>query len=274
MPVIGAAGAATAAGATGSATTPPIGDRIKVDLAPIRRELYRQIVPGGHPEALTADERQRVTREVNQRMLGIVEGIKISAAELQKQAAAARTGSAADVKSAQEMTKAAEAIIRSAEATAKAPAAAAKPGAPGASGSEPPSTPPAPIAPVQPPAAAPPAAVSLLPAPATGPDPAAPPPAAPVTRKTSLTGNRLDVTIEQNGKVVRKVNAEINLPNVLDDRVLDDAARAGRGAVCGRQGRPHLHAERRRSRDSRGARRGGAGPTGRSARRCCRTGSS
>jgi sigma-B regulation protein RsbU (phosphoserine phosphatase) len=34
-------------------------------------------------------------------------------------------------------------------------------------------------------------------------------------RKTALSGNRLDVTVEQNGKVVRAANAEINLPNVL-----------------------------------------------------------
>jgi serine phosphatase RsbU (regulator of sigma subunit) len=34
-------------------------------------------------------------------------------------------------------------------------------------------------------------------------------------RRSALTGNRLDVTIEQNGKVVRTANAEVNLPNVL-----------------------------------------------------------
>ena len=159
------------AGVAGSSTTPPISDRIKVDLAPIRRDLYRQIVPGGHPEALTAEERQRVTREVNQRMLGIVEGIKISAAELQKQAAAARTGSANDVKSSQQMSKAADAMSKMAANMEKPPA--------------PPAEPPSPV------------------------------PAAPVTRKTLLTGDRLDVTIEQNGKVLRKMNAEVNLPNIL-----------------------------------------------------------
>jgi serine phosphatase RsbU (regulator of sigma subunit) len=38
---------------------------------------------------------------------------------------------------------------------------------------------------------------------------------APMHRRSALTGNRLDVTIEQNGKVVRTANAEVNLPNVL-----------------------------------------------------------
>jgi len=39
--------------------------------------------------------------------------------------------------------------------------------------------------------------------------------ASPTRRRSALTGNRLDVTIEQNGKVVRTANAEVNLPNVL-----------------------------------------------------------
>src|SRR5262249_21346037 len=34
-------------------------------------------------------------------------------------------------------------------------------------------------------------------------------------RIAALTGNRLDVKVEQNGQVVRSANAEINLPNVL-----------------------------------------------------------
>ena len=45
-----------------------------IDLAPIRREMFRQIVPEGRPEELTPEERQRIAEEVNQRMLGIVAG--------------------------------------------------------------------------------------------------------------------------------------------------------------------------------------------------------
>jgi sigma-B regulation protein RsbU (phosphoserine phosphatase) len=34
-------------------------------------------------------------------------------------------------------------------------------------------------------------------------------------RKTSLSGNRLDVKVERDGQVVRQANAEVNMPNVL-----------------------------------------------------------
>ena len=36
-----------------------------------------------------------------------------------------------------------------------------------------------------------------------------------MTRKTALTGNQLNVRMERDGEVVRQVNAEINLPNLL-----------------------------------------------------------
>ena len=38
---------------------------------------------------------------------------------------------------------------------------------------------------------------------------------APARRKTALSGTRLDVTFERDGKVVRAANAEVNLPNLL-----------------------------------------------------------
>jgi serine phosphatase RsbU (regulator of sigma subunit) len=69
---------------------------LQIDLTEIRRALYREIVPRGRAEALTPDERQRVAREINQRMLGIVQGIKLSAAELQKNADDARKQAAAE----------------------------------------------------------------------------------------------------------------------------------------------------------------------------------
>jgi serine phosphatase RsbU (regulator of sigma subunit) len=37
----------------------------------------------------------------------------------------------------------------------------------------------------------------------------------PMTKRSALSGTQLNVTMEQNGQVVRKVNAEINLPNTL-----------------------------------------------------------
>ena len=60
--------------------------KVKIDMAPIRREMFRQILPEGRIENLTPEERQRVAAEINQRMLGIEQGIKLSAAELARQA--------------------------------------------------------------------------------------------------------------------------------------------------------------------------------------------
>ena len=57
---------------------------MKIDLAPIRRELFREMAPNGSLEQMTPEERQRVGREVNQRLLGIVQGLQLTAAEVQK----------------------------------------------------------------------------------------------------------------------------------------------------------------------------------------------
>jgi serine phosphatase RsbU (regulator of sigma subunit) len=137
---------------------------MKMDLTPIRRELFREMAPEGKFETMTPEERQRVGREVNQRLLGIVQGLQLSAAEIQKKAEAAKQAAA--------------------ERAAPAAAAEAKAAT---------SAPPAPAAPAH-----------------------APQPAAkPITRKAALTGNQLNVRMERDGEVVRQVNAEINLPNLL-----------------------------------------------------------
>ena len=143
---------------------------MKMDLTPVRRELFREMAPNGTFETMTPEERQRVGREVNQRLLGIVQGIQLGAAELQKKAEAARLQAATE---------------------RAAPAAAA--------------------APIRPAPAVPP------PAPAAAAPPVAPPASAakPMTRKSALTGTRLDVRVERNGEVVQQANAEINLPNLL-----------------------------------------------------------
>ncbi len=126
---------------------------LKIDMAPIRREMFRQMAPDGRVENLTPEQRQRLAAEMNQRMIGIAEGIKIGAAEIAKRA------------------QVAEAATRAAGVTApKVPAA---------------------------PRAAPTA------------------PAAPLKRMSTLTGNRIDVKLERDGLVVRQMNAELNLPNVL-----------------------------------------------------------
>ena len=135
--------------------TPETADRLRIDMAPIRREMFRQFVPEGKVESLTPEERQRIAAEINQRMIGIVQGIRVGAAELEKRAQAAERA-AADRSKAQEQAR----IARQ------------KPQNQGRS-------------------------------------------AANLTRSTSLSGSTLGVKVERDGKVVRQVSAELNLPNVL-----------------------------------------------------------
>jgi serine phosphatase RsbU (regulator of sigma subunit) len=143
-----------------TATITPITDangNLMIDLGPLRRDLMRQVLPTDKRlEDLTAEERQRLAADVNQRLLGIQQGIQISAAELQKRAVEAEKA-----------------------ATAKAEAAAKAGPAPKANAK---------------------AQVA---------------PAAELKRKSSLTGNSIAVTVERNGEVVRSMNAELNLRNVL-----------------------------------------------------------
>ena len=139
---------------------------LTIDIAPLRRSLFRQVLPEGKRyEDLTPEDRQRLAAEVNQRLLGIQQGIQIGAAELQKRALELEKEAAA--------TELAE---------KPAPAAApAKPATPTVA------KPPVPAA----------VATSGL------------------KRRASLTGNNIAVDVERNGQVVRSMNAELNLPNVL-----------------------------------------------------------
>jgi serine phosphatase RsbU (regulator of sigma subunit) len=183
---------------------PPVPDvemadpsHLKIDLAPIRRDLFRQMAPNGSFDQMTPEERARVGREVNQRLMGIVQGIQLSAAEIQKKAEAQRDVAGGNAASA-----------KAAAGSAAAPAGAA---------------PTAPATPMPAPAPAVPSVPRAKPAPAI-PEPAAATPAAPpapqtppkpMTRKAALTGTNLAVRVESNGQVVQQVNAEINLPNLL-----------------------------------------------------------
>lgn len=146
---------------SGAAPVPGAGERIVIDMAAITRDMYRKYVPEGGMQSLTAEQRQQMGRDINQRVMGIAEGIRLSASELQK--------------------KAAEAERKTAPATPSAP----------------------------------------VPAPAPAPVPAPPAPKAPetsapkITRSSTLVGNKLDVKISQDGKVVSQANATIDLENVL-----------------------------------------------------------
>jgi len=131
-------------------------------MGPLRRELLQQAMPQGKRfNELTADEMQRLTAEVNQRLLGIQQGLQIGAAELQKRAVEAE-------KDAEAKAAAAKAAAKTASKTSGKTAAAQ-------------------------------------------PTPAA----SDLQRRASLSGNSIAVNVERNGEVVRSMNAEINLPNVL-----------------------------------------------------------
>ena len=160
--------------------------KLMIDLAPIRREMFRQIVPEGRPEALTPEERQRIAEEVNQRMLGIVQGIQLGAKELQKRADEAALAAAAQTKAAE--AKSAAASRGTPRVGPAAPASGARASASGAG-----KTP----------------AASATAKGATSNSTSA------AKRKSSLTGNKLNVSVERDGEIVREANAEINLPNVI-----------------------------------------------------------
>ncbi len=167
---------------------------LTIDLAPVRREILKQIVPDGQLEHLTPEERQRVARELNQRMLGIAQGLQLGAAGLQKRAADAERAAGAERETADTTARSAETSRKIADAAA----ATIKSEAPGAATPSP----------------APPASNAAAPA-ANHAPPAAPRPPAPVKKKTEVTGTHLGVMVEQNGQVVEQVGAEMNMPQVL-----------------------------------------------------------
>ena len=130
--------------------------RLMIDMAPVRRDLLRQALPPDKRlEDLTPEERQRLIAEVNQRLLGIAQGLQMGAAQLQQQAA--------------KRENEAFAIAAKTAAAAKNQASASS------------ST----------------AAKSAL------------------KRQSSLSGGTIDVKVSRDGEVVRSMNAEINLPNLL-----------------------------------------------------------
>jgi serine phosphatase RsbU (regulator of sigma subunit) len=160
-------------------------------MMPIRREIMQQLVGSGEQwEKLTQEERQRVIAEVNQRMLGIVQGINLGAAELQKKVAEAQR--VADAK-AQEAARAAIAASKKSSASAARGASAGRVTRPSSLGR----------------AGSPSSQAART---ASG---GRAQQAALTHRKTALSGSRLDVTVERDGEVLRHANAEVNLPNLL-----------------------------------------------------------
>lgn len=143
-----------APGATSIGPVPPVppvapnDDRFVVDLGAMTRDLTKRIAPEGL-DKLSPEERSRVTREIWARMMGVTEGLKIGAAELQKKADAAKRKASDDAKAAEPAHTAEEA------------------------------------------------------------------PALPTHTQSTLTGNKLGVTVERGGKVLHSAKAEVNLDNLL-----------------------------------------------------------
>jgi serine phosphatase RsbU (regulator of sigma subunit) len=98
---------------------------LHIDIAPIRRQVFQQLMPQGTFENLTQEERQRLTREVNQRLTGIMQGIQLGAAagaaELQKKAADAQRAADAQAKAAETAQAAAKSAPQAAAEAAQAP---------------------------------------------------------------------------------------------------------------------------------------------------------
>jgi sigma-B regulation protein RsbU (phosphoserine phosphatase) len=139
-------------------TPVPAPDKVVIDVGAIARDMTKRLAPEGL-DKLSPEDRQRVNREIGSRIMGITEGLRMGAEELQRRAEEAKE-----------------------KASATAPAAVAAPAAPA----------PAPTKPAQPAQ-----------------------PAQPTKTRTTLSGNRLGVTVERGGEVVHQANAEVNLDNLL-----------------------------------------------------------
>src|SRR5687767_12240896 len=83
LPAAAAPGVPVAPAAVAGASA---ADRIVIDMGAITRDMYRKYVPEGGVQSLTSEQRQQMARDINQRVMGIAEGIRLSAAELQKKA--------------------------------------------------------------------------------------------------------------------------------------------------------------------------------------------
>src|SRR5262245_7405637 len=175
--------------ATAIIQTDDASKKLMIDLGPIRREMFRQIVPEGRPGDLTPEQRQKIAEQVNQRMLGIAEGIRLSAQEIQRKAQEAQiAASATQAKNSAKGKTSATGATSAAGTTSTA-------GTTGATGTTHTQT--------------------TASAQSTKENSKDTKELAALKRKTVLTGNRLDVQVERNGEVVRQANAEVNMPNVL-----------------------------------------------------------
>jgi serine phosphatase RsbU (regulator of sigma subunit) len=150
---------------------------ITIDMMPIRREIMQHYATRDEWERMTPEQRQHIAAQVNQQMFGVAMGIRLGAQEAQRRVVEAQ-------RAAGEKAREVATAARRQMAKAASPPPASSSGTAGA-----------PSAAVTPVSAATPA---------------------PTERRTAFSGNHLDVTLERDGQVVHQVNAEINLPNLLD----------------------------------------------------------
>lgn len=185
----GRGGQGSGDGRGNGAAQPADPNRIRIDLGQVRRDMFDSLVPDRDAfEELSEEQRQEVFAKINERMVGVAQGIQV----LQKEIA---SRVAVDVAT-QDATQAADQVPGgdNAARTAPAPAAVTAPVARAAA----PTAPPAPAAPV---------------APAV---PAAPPaPPAATERSAALSGNRLAVRVQRDGEVVGEVSADVDLSKLL-----------------------------------------------------------
>lgn len=78
------------AGTTVGPAAPSAAERIVIDMGAITREMFSKYVPEGGFEKMTPEQRQQMARDVNQRVMGIAEGIRMSADQLEKKAEQAK----------------------------------------------------------------------------------------------------------------------------------------------------------------------------------------
>jgi serine phosphatase RsbU (regulator of sigma subunit) len=130
---------------------------------------------------LSPEQRQRVAEEIKQRMLGIEKGFLLSAEAIKKQADAIRQ---------QEAQGKSQTQVQPGRSTSAATQRSASASSSSSTSSSTSSKKP------------------LV-------DTAMPAKPVETKRSSSLSGNKLDVKIEENGQVVRQANIELNLPNVI-----------------------------------------------------------
>ncbi len=168
--------------------------RIRIDLRQIRRELFDELVADREAfDALPLEEKQKVFAQIEQRMAGVAQGIKVLQQELATRAVEVRT---------QDTAAAALAAAAAASAAVTPPAAPvpAPPPAPAAAAARRPPSRTARVVPAAPVAAAP---------------ASAKPSASAMKRSTQMSGKHLAVKVERDGQVVGQVNADVDMPKLL-----------------------------------------------------------